>query len=59
MPWKPILGVAAFLAATFLAAPAVAGADDYVFEPVNAEIKSSSAQAPDWRRIRLNTDSSP
>jgi hypothetical protein len=42
MPRKSILGAAAFLAATFLAAPAVAGADDYVFEPVNAEIKSSN-----------------
>jgi hypothetical protein len=44
MPWKSILGAAAFLAATFLAAPAVAGADDYVFEPVNAEIKSSNGR---------------
>jgi hypothetical protein len=40
MPRKSILGAAAFLAATFLAASAVA--DDYVFEPVNAEIKSSN-----------------
>src|SRR5260370_40602094 len=42
MPGKPILGAAAFLAATFPAAPAVAGADDCVFEPVKAEIKSSN-----------------
>src|SRR6266481_62842 len=42
MPWKSILGAAAFLAATFLAAPAVAGADDYVFERMKAEIKSSN-----------------
>src|SRR5262245_18406330 len=42
MPRKSILGVAAFLAAKLLAARAVAGADDYVFEPVNSEIKSSN-----------------
>jgi hypothetical protein len=45
MPWKSILGAAAFLAATFLAAPAVAGADDYVFEPVNPTWCSRSEQA--------------
>jgi hypothetical protein len=42
MPWKSILGAAALLAATILAAPTVAGPDDYVFEPVKAEIKSSN-----------------
>jgi hypothetical protein len=52
MTWKSILLAIAFLAATGCAA--FAGADDYVFEPVNAEIKSSNvatSQRP--RRARL------
>jgi hypothetical protein len=42
MTWKSILAVAALLAATGPAGPAFAGADDYAFEPVNAQIKSSN-----------------
>ena len=42
MTWRSILAATAFLAAVSLAAAAFAGADDYVFEPVNAEIKSSN-----------------
>jgi len=40
--WKSVLAVAALLAATSPAGTAFAGADDYVFEPVNAQIKSSN-----------------
>ena len=40
--WKSILAVAALLAATSPVSTAFAGADDYVFEPVNAQIKSSN-----------------
>jgi YtkA-like len=40
--WKSILAVAALLAATSPAGTAFAGADDYAFEPVNAQIKSSN-----------------
>src|SRR5260370_38004871 len=42
MTWRSILAATAVLAAVSLAATAFAGADDYVFEPVNAEIKSSN-----------------
>ena len=42
MTWRSILAAAAVLAAASPAGTAVAGADDYVFEPVNAEIKSSN-----------------
>jgi len=42
MTWRSILAATAVLAAVSLAAAAFAGADDYVFEPVNAEIKSSN-----------------
>jgi YtkA-like len=40
--WKSVLAVAALLAATSPAGTAFAGADDYAFEPVNAQIKSSN-----------------
>ena len=40
--WKSVLAVAALLAATSLGGTAFAGADDYAFEPVNAQIKSSN-----------------
>src|SRR5262245_6130133 len=39
---KSILSVAAFLAATSFAGTAFAGADDYAFEPVSGQIKSSN-----------------
>jgi hypothetical protein len=39
---KSILSVAALLAATSFAGTAFAGADDYAFEPVSAQIKSSN-----------------
>jgi hypothetical protein len=42
MTWKSVLAVAALLAATSPAGTAFAGADDYTFEPVNAQIKSSN-----------------
>jgi YtkA-like protein len=42
MAWKSIVAVAALLAATSPAGTAFAGADDYAFEPVNAQIKSSN-----------------
>ena len=42
MTWRSIPAATAVLAAVSLAASAFAGADDYVFEPVNAEIKSSN-----------------
>ena len=42
MTWRSILAAAAVLAAVSPAGTAVAGADDYVFEPVNAEIKSAT-----------------
>jgi hypothetical protein len=42
MVWKSILAAAALVAAVGSADSAFAGADDYVFEPVNAEIKSSN-----------------
>jgi hypothetical protein len=42
MTWKLILAVAALLAATSPAGTAFAGAEDYGFEPVNAQIKSSN-----------------
>src|SRR5712691_12547147 len=41
MTWKSILAIA-FLAAMSLADTAFAGADDYAFEAVKAEIKSSN-----------------
>src|SRR5436189_6235566 len=42
MTWTSILAVAALLAATSQAGTAFADADDYAFEPVNAQIKSSN-----------------
>jgi hypothetical protein len=42
MAWKSILAAAALVAVAGFANSAFAGADDYVFEPVNAEIKSSN-----------------
>ena len=42
---KSILAVAALLVATNQAGTAFAGADDYAFEPVNAQIKSSATFA--------------
>ena len=39
MTWRSIFGVAAFLAAISLSGTAFAGANDYVFEPVKAEVK--------------------
>jgi len=42
MTWKSTLTAAAFAAAINLTSPAFAGANDYVFEPVNAQIKSSN-----------------
>src|SRR5256885_12415811 len=42
MTWRSIPAATAVLAAVSLAASAFAGADDYVFEPVQAEIKSSN-----------------
>jgi hypothetical protein len=40
--WKSILAVAALLVATSPASTVFAGADDYAFEPVNAQVKSSN-----------------
>ncbi len=42
MPWKSILAAAVLLAPMSVAVTAFAGAEDYVFEPVQAEIKSSN-----------------
>src|SRR5258705_14022396 len=42
MPWKSVLSVGAILAAMSFTGTAFAGADDYVFEPVKSEIKSSN-----------------
>jgi YtkA-like len=42
MPRKSILAAAACLVAMNLTGTALAGADDYVFEPVKSEIKSSN-----------------
>ena len=39
MTWRSTIGVAAFLAAISLSGTAFAGANDYVFEPVKAEVK--------------------
>ena len=39
MTWKSTLAGAAVLAAMNLTGPAFAGANDYVFEPVKAEVK--------------------
>jgi hypothetical protein len=39
MIWRSSFGTAAFLAAISLNGPAFAGANDYVFEPVKAEVK--------------------
>ena len=39
MIWKSTLAAAAFAAAMNLTGPAFAGANDYVFEPVKAEVK--------------------
>jgi hypothetical protein len=42
MIWKGTLAAAAVLSAMSLAGAAFAGADDYVFEPVKPELKSSN-----------------
>ena len=42
MPWKSVLSVGAVLAAMSFTGTAFAGADEYVFEPVKSEIKSSN-----------------
>jgi YtkA-like protein len=42
MPWKSVLSVGAILAAMSFTGTAFAGADEYVFEPVKSEIKSSN-----------------
>jgi YtkA-like len=39
MTWRSTFGSAAFLAAISLSGTAFAGANDYVFEPVKAEVK--------------------
>jgi hypothetical protein len=39
MTWRSTIGVAAFLVAISLSGTAFAGANDYVFEPVKAEVK--------------------
>jgi YtkA-like protein len=39
MTWRSTIGVAAFLIAISLSGTAFAGANDYVFEPVKAEVK--------------------
>jgi hypothetical protein len=39
MTWRSILAAAAFLAAISLSGTAFPGANDYVFEPVKAEVK--------------------
>jgi hypothetical protein len=39
MTWRSTFGAAAFLAAISLTGTAFAGANDYVFEPVKAEVK--------------------
>ena len=39
MTWRSTTGVAAFLVAISLSGTAFAGANDYVFEPVKAEVK--------------------
>jgi hypothetical protein len=42
MPWKSVLSVGTILAAMSFTGTAFAGADEYVFEPVKSEIKSSN-----------------
>ena len=42
MPWKSILAAAVLLAPMSVAVTAFAGAEDYAFEPVQAEIKASN-----------------
>src|SRR5215211_7073415 len=42
MNWQPTLAVAVVLAAMSMTRTAFAGADDYAFEPVKAEIKTSN-----------------
>jgi hypothetical protein len=42
MNWQPTLAAAVVLAAMSLTGTAFAGADDYVFEPVKTEIKTSN-----------------
>jgi hypothetical protein len=42
MPWKSVLSVGAILAAMSFTGTVFAGADEYVFEPVKSEIKSSN-----------------
>jgi citrate synthase len=39
MTWRSIFAAAALLAAISLSGSAFAGANDYVFEPVKAEVK--------------------
>ena len=39
MTWRSTIGVAAFLVAISLSGTAFAGANDYVFEPVKADVK--------------------
>src|SRR5262245_33298524 len=52
---KSILSVAALLAATGAAATAFAGADDYAFEPVSAQIKSSNVATVAVRLVHKST----
>jgi hypothetical protein len=53
MHWKSILLAIAFLAA--IGCAAFAGVDDYVFEPVNAEIKSSNVATIAVRLVHSGT----
>jgi hypothetical protein len=55
MTWRSIPAATAVLAAVSLAAAAFAGADDYVFEPVNAEIKSSNVATVAVRLVHKPT----
>src|SRR3954454_18221900 len=55
MTWRSNPAATAVLAAVSLAAAAFAGADDYVFEPVNSEIKSSNVATVAVRLVHKPT----
>ena len=55
MIWKSTLAAAAVMAAMNLTGTAFAGADDYVFEPVKSEIKSSNVATVAVRLVHKPT----
>jgi YtkA-like len=55
MPWKSVLSVGAILAAMSFTGTAFAGADEYVFEPVRSEIKSSNVATVAVRLVHKPT----